>query len=146
MDKKKMKKEAIRVQQILIRNFENLISDYKSMSDLDENETKDVEDFSHQGEASEMILNLESQLARAKSDLSILESLPEEEKSEVGLGSVIETDHGKFYISIPAVLNYGEEDVVGISTSAPIYKELRGKHKDDVFRFGENEFKILSVV
>ncbi len=145
MNKKKIRENAIRIQESVISHLEELITDYLSTSDIDENETKDPEDFSHQNEATEMILNLKTQLQKAKMDLNVLESLSENRKNEIGVGSLVETDKGYFYVSIPTVVDCDGEDVVGVSMEAPLYKKMRGKKKDEMFYVGENEFQIISV-
>ena len=56
MNKNEIIKSIINEQNVVISTIENSISRYKNASDIDENDSIDPEDFSHQYEAKEMQL------------------------------------------------------------------------------------------
>ena len=68
------------------------------------------------------------------------------EGGTIALGSVVVTDTQNFFISI----SLGEITVDGkkyfaISTSTPLYKEMAGKKKGDVFKFRDKKYRIVKV-
>ena len=77
----------------------------------------------------------------------ILKSLnPESEYSSGQLGSVVETDKGKFYLSI----GVGKVRVEGntvycVSMESPIGKLLTGRAEGDIITFRESEYHVMSI-
>ena len=64
----------------------------------------------------------------------------------VTLGSVVVTDHNKFYLSISAgKLEIGGESYVAISTQSPIGQLLLYKRKGEFFSFNNQRQTIISV-
>jgi hypothetical protein len=68
------------------------------------------------------------------------------ESPTIALGSVVITDSQNFFISI----SLGEINVEGkrffaISTSTPLYKEMAGKKKGEVFKFRDRKYRIEKV-
>jgi hypothetical protein len=68
------------------------------------------------------------------------------ESRTIALGSVVVTDSQNFFISI----SLGEIVVDGkkffaISTSTPLYKEMAGKKKGEVFKFRDRKYRVERV-
>ena len=73
--------------------------------------------------------------------------VPDNNNGKIGLGSLIRTDKGDFYISVAlGKLNYGSSIFFAISIEAPIYTSFVGKKKGDVVVFNNNKFEILEVM
>lgn len=146
MNKEQIKKAALEIQASVVADFEKLLKEYQEASDIDENEPKDLEDLSHQGEATDMLRNLRSQHERAKSKLEVLEAILLNKLDAIGFGALVKTDKALFFISIAAhIFKIGEQNVICISTEAPIYSFMRGKKAGDSFTFAKNTYNILSV-
>jgi hypothetical protein len=61
-------------------------------------------------------------------------------------GSLVITDQGKFYISIPAGLfTIDGETFFAVSPSAPLAQKLLGLKKEDIFSFNKKEFVIKQL-
>jgi hypothetical protein len=73
---------------------------------------------------------------------------PEIEQKQIGLGSLVETTNGWFFIAIAL----GKIEIeVGItifclSPEAPLGNRLLGKKRNDAFQFNQMEYKILTII
>jgi len=62
-------------------------------------------------------------------------------------GSLVLTNHGLFYISIPyGKIRFQNEEVYFISLVSPIAKQLVNKKQGDTFNFLNKNYKILQVI
>jgi hypothetical protein len=116
-----------------------------SLADIDENEAKDVEDFSHQDESTEMVMNLREQLNRAVQEFELLESLTNTQTESISLGAIAQTDMGIFYVSIPGKMLFQEKEIYCISTAAPFYTSIDGKKVGEEFIFNNETHKIVAI-
>ncbi|WP_029036845.1 transcription elongation factor [Salinimicrobium xinjiangense] len=108
-------------------------------------------DFDEYGNKGEMLTEYEKNAAyldRVRNMKETLANLDLDHRSEViRPGSVVETENGYYFISVPL----GEIDlesgskVYAISTDAPLYKELDGKKAGDSFKFRDGEVDIVNV-
>ncbi len=108
-------------------------------------------EFDQYGNKGEMLTEYEKNAAyldRVRGMKETLANLDENHRSEVVRpGSVVETEHNYYFISIPL----GEIDmesgskVYAISTDAPIYKELEGKKAGDKVTFHDETFEIVKI-
>ncbi|NND94180.1 MAG: hypothetical protein HKN45_04895 [Flavobacteriales bacterium] len=146
MDKKKLKEHLIDVHQHIIEDLGKEIGSYSQGADLDEEDTLDPEDYSHQTEAGNIAMNLKQQLKQAESELRFLESLDDSAKDEVGPGALVQLDDRYLYISI-ATLPFEHEgaQIISISTEAPIYPLIKFKHKGDHIKLGKTNHEIIEI-
>lgn len=133
-------------QEQVIKDFETLLEQYRSSADIDEEDTKDVEDLSRQEVASDMANSLEVQLVQAENDLKLLKNMDTRVTETVTQGSIVVTEDYKFFISIA---NHGfevkGEEFIGLALDAPIYSFMRGKKKGDSFSFNKKEYVIKDI-
>ena len=147
MNKANIKKEIVKLQLKKIEEYEFANKQYWSQMDLQEDETKDPEDYSHSNEANEIRENYQAKINDAKLELNLIKNLPEEETSSVDFGSIVKTDRGVFFISVSGytVLEDGIE-IMTISAKAPIFSSMQGLKKGDSFVFKDNQYKITNVM
>ena len=146
MDKALVKEKIIELQSKVVEELQQAYSRDIVSADIDETETKDPEDFSHQGEWNEMARRLELHLQNARDSIEYLNKLSLETLTEVGEGSLVETDKFVFFVSIAThPFKIDGKTVVGISTEAPIYHAMREKQAGDSFAFGDKQYSIVSV-
>jgi hypothetical protein len=70
----------------------------------------------------------------------------ETKHNQVGLGSLIETTNGWFFISIAlGKIEIEGETIFVLSADAPIGKLMIGKKNNDTFQFNRNQSKIISI-
>jgi hypothetical protein len=68
------------------------------------------------------------------------------ESDTIALGSVVITDSQNFFISISlGEINVDGKKFFAISTSTPLYKEMAGKKKGEVFKFRDRKYRIERV-
>lgn len=146
MNKNEIIKSIINEQNVVISTIENSVSRYKNASDIDENDSIDPEDFSHQDEAKEMQLRYEQILVQAKNNLDFLETYKNEETTKIELGSLIETEDLYIFIGISLqqfMLN--GKNVIAISEEAPIYNSIKEKTIGEKITIGTIENTIISI-
>lgn len=146
MNKNEIIKSIINEQKVFISTIKNSVSRYKNASDIDENDSIDPEDFSHQDEAKEMQLRYEQILVQAKNNLDFLETYKNKETTKIELGSLIETEDLYIFIGISLqqfILN--GKNVITISEEAPIYKSIKEKTIGEKITIGTIENTILLI-
>lgn len=84
------------------------------------------------------------QLHEAKKLQQMLQQIkPEALFRVIQAGSLVHTNHGKFFIAISAgALHVGEQTFYAVSPASPIGLQLMGKRVDDTFTFGGKSFII----
>jgi len=146
MNKAKVKERVEQIQSEVIRDLEQAYARDATSADIDETETKDPEDFSHQGELNEMARRIELRLKNSQDELKYLQKLGDDVIESVGEGALVETDKYVFYVAIAThPFKIDGKTVVGISTEAPIYLAMRDKQAGESFVFADNTYKILNV-
>ena len=144
--KEKIKNKLIELQKKMIAEFEEKVTDVHSMVDIDEEDTHDPEDFSHQYEAGEMEQLVKSQLYRAKEKLNDLQNMSIEPSSIVESGAIVETDKRNFVIGFSSTpFEIDEKEFVGISKGAPVYAAMDGKKVGDSFEVGGTNYTIKNI-
>lgn len=147
-----MNKEALfqelREQKIrLILELKENVRNAHSMVDLDEIDTIDPEDLSHQNEGAELQRLFEEQLNRAEEDLLTLKHIDTTQKIEVLPGAVVFTQDFNFIVGIPALpFQFDSKQFVGISVDSAIYTQMKGKHVGEEFKHAENKYTINQII
>ncbi len=146
MNKNEVVSKIIEEQKIVIANLENSISRYRIASDIDEYDSIDPEDFSHQEEAKDMQLRYEQMAIQAKNNLDILESYKNKNCTTIEAGALVETEKLFLFIgiSIPQfILN--NKNVITLSEQAPIFSTLKDKVVGEKIAIGKIENTILAI-
>lgn len=129
---------------------ETLMAEYRLYRESSEGETKSSAGDKHETGKALMQLEqekLESQLKKLKEFDRILSGMnPEQEMREIGFGSLVETNYGYFYISIPE----REIDVDGmkvyfVSLASPLVKAMQNSGKKS-FDFNGRNYEVLAVI
>jgi hypothetical protein len=146
MDKIKFKAHVVQLQQHVIQQLEERIQSIHGMVDIDDEDIKDPDDFSHQTESSEFEKLIKSQLFKAKRENQRLEDTNFSTKKTVEPGAIIQTGKFNFFIGIATTpFEYEELHVVGVSPDAPIYPSMAGKKKGESFSFGGHNYEIIEL-
>ena len=92
--------------------------------------------------------NVQKQLSRQKNFRNILSQIsPDKNCKKVELGAFVQTETGKFYVSIPfGKINIKGEDIWCISAASPIGQALLNQTKGHSFSFNSKESRILSIL
>jgi hypothetical protein len=146
MSKNEVVSKIIEEQKTVIANLENSVSRYRTASDIDEHDSIDPEDFSHQEEAKDMQLRYEQMAIQAKTNLDILESYKNKNCATLVAGALVETEDLYLFIGISTpqfILN--DKNVITISEQAPIYSFLKEKVVGEKITIGKIENTILSI-
>ena len=92
------------------------------------------------------INNLQIQLnenLRAKNSLKLMNINAHQ---IVGLGSLVKTDKGLFYIAVSlGEIIFNEDKIFVISTESPLAKEMLGKSQNAEFSFNNNKQQIVKI-
>ena len=149
MNKKELKEHLMEIQNEVIQDLKNEISSYHQGADLDEEDTLDPEDYSHQTEAGNIERNLQQLLIKAESEMRLLQNLNVAPKDFIAPGSLLHLKDKKgvyIYISIAALpFEHEGEQVLTISTDAPIYPLLEKKNRGDKIKLGRKSYTLESI-
>lgn len=146
MTKEEIITALAQAQSNVLNDLQKAINVYESASDIDEDDTIDPEDFSHQTEAKDMQLRLEEKLKREENTLAILNKLKNKQVQSVETGALVETDKYYFYIGVAThPLEINNKKVVGISQNAPIMTALKGKKIGEQVSVGNVNHIILNI-
>lgn len=146
MEKIEILNAIIEEQHVILNDIRETISVYETTADIDEDNTLDPEDYSHQTEAKEMQLRFEEKLKEEQAILDFLEQHKELKLDTVGRGALVETEEHYIYIGTsvrPVVVN--NKEALSVSEKAPIVAELIGKKVGEKVLIGDNEYTILNI-
>jgi hypothetical protein len=148
-----MKIDKIQLQNAMLTMYETIIHELKeelnskdTLANIDEDNTIDPEDYSHQTESREMKMLLQKQLDKALFDYEKIKSIDFSEKQDASVGALVTTDMFNFILGVATTpFLFGNMQVVGVSTEAPIYRHLLGRKVGDTFQFSGNQYNINNV-
>lgn len=146
MNKKKLQQKLIEIQLKSIEKLKEKISASHSGADIDEDQTIDPEDLSHQSE----LLNLENvfilQLNKAENDLGVLSKIDFSEKSCAEPGALITTENFHFFLGHAVIpFDFEGKHIVGVSIDSPIYPEMKGKKIGESFSYSQKTYTIIDI-
>ena len=131
---------------LILELKENVKSAHNTV-DIDESDTIDPEDLSHQFEGGEMEHLFEVQLRRAEEDLLHLKQIDISLKERVQPGAVVFTETFNFIIGIPSMpFQFDKKQFVGISTGSAIFMQMKDKQRGDVFTHASNSYTINEII
>jgi hypothetical protein len=130
-----------------INELSKSLEDYRSGSDLDESDTRDMEDFSQQSEQKEMQYQMQIQLDHVQSNLIRLNDLAKGDFSVAKPGAIVDTDKNLFLlgISVPP-MPVGDKELIGLSPESPAFGIINGKSAGDHFELGNNTYTIKNIL
>jgi hypothetical protein len=148
-----MKIDKNALKKVMISNYEHIITELKEelatkkgSSDLDENDTLDPEDYSTQTVSNVMVDLLQEQIAKTKKDLERIQQIDFSPKEEAIVGAIVTTDMFNFFLGVATVpFLYEHKQIVGVSVSAPIFVNIKGKKVGDTFTFSGHLYTIHSI-
>ncbi|MCB9257149.1 MAG: hypothetical protein H6579_08475 [Chitinophagales bacterium] len=136
----------IQHQEEIIKDFDLLLKRYLVAADIDEEDTKDVEDYARQGISTDMVHSAELQLIQAKNDLLVLKNLDISIKEVISPGAVVITDKYNFFISVANhSFKVDGKEFIGLAFDSPIYQYMRLLPEGEKFSFNKQEYLIKEI-
>lgn len=146
MNKIKILEQIVKEQSKTLANLTASIQKYKSASDMDEDDTLDPEDYSHQGEAREMKMRMEQLLLKESKNLELIEKCLSIENEEVAFGALLNLDSKYLFVGVSIhPFSFEGKEVYSISTEAPIFQLIKGKKVNELIELGTNSYIIKSI-
>lgn len=146
MNKQLLHQHLIKSQEEIIQDLREKIASSNGMVDIDETDTIDPEDLSHQTESGEMKQLFEKKLFRAEVELSQLKNLNVDQKSLVEAGAFVATEKFHFFVGHATMpFDFEGKHIIGISVDSPIFPTMKGKGNGDSFSHAGNDYKILEI-
>ena len=128
-----------------IENLERLIDETRASN----NETKSSmgDKFETSREMVQQEINtLQIQFNENRNARNSLKQINTNLHQTIGLGSLVETDKGLFYIAVSlGKIIFNEKKIFVISTESPLGKALYGKKKDEEISLNNLKQKILKI-
>ena len=113
---------------------------------MEEGDTLDPEDYSKQNESNDMIQILKNQLSKTLVEIDKLARIDFTHKEKVGTGAVVKTEKFMFFIGVAiSPFAYEGNQIVGVSTDAPIYNSIRDKKVGDSYEFSGMKDTIIAI-
>lgn len=139
--------QIIEEQKKVIANINHSVERYAHASDIDEDSTIETEDLSRQAEFKDMQLRYETILKEAQRNLAFLHDEMDSTHSIIENGSIVETENAYIFIgiSVPKFKTI-EKDIVAVSASAPVYRQMINKKQNDHFEFGNQKYTIIGIM
>ena len=150
-NKIKMKKEEL-VKAILAQKEELLaaikssVATYDSGMDLDEEDTMDPEDFSHQTESGEMKHVSEDHRDMLQNEIDHIKGLDLSSRDHVAQGSLVVTDEAEFLIGISFNHFDNEPNLHGAGEDSPVYNAFLGKEVGDTVEVKDKTYTVKDIL
>jgi soluble cytochrome b562 len=144
--KKKVLKAAKEKQKEVIEDLQEAIDRRQEAVERNDSDMRDYFESTRE-EILEYVEHLYHQLDIARKEFDLLNRLRIEKLHDsVSIGSVVETDIKRFYISV-GLEEFEVEgtEFFGLSTRAPIYSAMIGKKKGDTFNFRGEDHEIKDL-
>ncbi|MHA6726525.1 hypothetical protein ACX3PU_00500 [Chryseobacterium sp. A301] len=137
----------IEKQKTIIDNLESSVERYQTASDIDEQETREPEDFSRQTEAKDMQLRFEKLLREAKLTVDFLLEQKNQSHERLEKGALVKTSGDWYFlgVSIPST-EINKTVIVSVSDQAPVYREFTSKKIGDRLEVGQQSLEILEIL
>lgn len=146
MNKQLLFQHLIKSQEEIIQDLHEKINSTNGMVDIDETDTIDPEDLSHQSESGEMKQLFEQKLLRAELELDALRKMNIEPKNSVSMGAYVSTEKFNFFVGHATMpFDFEGKHIVGISLESPIFPVMNGLNEGDKFAHAGNEYKIIEI-
>ncbi|MBR9831208.1 3-oxoacyl-ACP synthase [bacterium] len=135
---------------ILSAKLEALAASISSTQESRDSDTKSSagDKFETSREMAQIELNnLENQAEKTARMLNELKQLKTATSPTIGYGSIVTTNHGTYFLSIPyGKLQWGNTTYFVISMASPIGQQLNGKTTEDTFAFNGQNYKVTQFV
>ncbi len=135
--------------QIVEQRIENTQTALTEAQDAANNETKSSAGDKHETARAMAQLETEklnNQLSETLKLKQTLEKINTKKRATIGLGSVVYTNNGNFYISVSlGRIGFDGENYFAISSVSPIGKLLLTKKEKDSFSFNGKSYTVLTV-
>ena len=93
------------------------------------------------------INNLQIQMNEHLKSQQILKNINPNPHKVVTLGSLVETEKGKFFIAVSlGELNFNQEKIFVVSAESPLAKAMNGKKVGDVFLINNSSQTIINIL
>jgi len=146
MNKTTLKDKLIEIQKTIVNELNEKIVTTHSMVDVDESDTIDPEDLSHQTESMLTEQLFKVKLQKAENDLRLLDQINFDSKTMVEPGAFIKTEMFHFVIATATIpFDLDGMHIIGLSSESPIYLEMKGLLKGDKFNFSDKSYTILEI-
>lgn len=147
MNKAELKAQFILLQTERVEKMYQAVSSYNEAKDLDESDTLDLADYSHQSESGNLASQLELQYQLEKNQLDALRKLSTDECSKVELGALVHLGNMWVYVSVSAsAFEFDGKNVHPISTLAPIYASMKGKGEKESVTMNNGAIQIINAI
>jgi hypothetical protein len=146
MNKVSLQQKLIELQKHAIEELREKIEAAHSMVDIDESDTIDPEDLSHQTESAELKHLFDQQMIKAEGELESLKRIDFSKKDIAIPGAVVSTESFHFLLGYAAIpFEFEGKRIVGVSVDSPIYPEIRGKKVGDTFSYSNTSYTIKDI-
>ncbi|QDH78551.1 hypothetical protein FKX85_05700 [Echinicola soli] len=143
MDKNLIKQELLKKEKKHIEQSNESHYNFLRASDVNVEQVTDLDDRSHQSQSADISQRLDGAVHNHEDHLATIEAISFEPKTTVEPGAIVSVNGRCIIVAVSKPpFKIGDRNFIGISTEAPIYKELKGKKAGDSFTFNNQKFTI----
>ena len=129
-----------------LANLENYSEGLRTAADLDEEETRELDDYSQQAEDRDMEARMKQQALMVGESINWLNAHAATTSEIVEPGALVETNDTWLYFGIPLPnMEIKGKKLVGVSEDAPAFAEMQGKKKGDKIMLGDQKLTIEAI-
>ena len=144
--KEEIIQKLIEEQEQVIADLNKTIEDRNAAADIDEETTRDADDFAQQEVNKDFVRRFQEQITIGHEDLATLKSYKFKKNESFSKGALIEVK--EFYVLVGSAahnVEYKNKKVVCMSLEAPAFALNEGKKVGDNMTMGSKESKIISI-
>jgi len=146
MNKQEIKELMLNMEYKSIEKAEMNYHDFLTENNIDRSDVVDDDDQSHLVESEDLTSALDLQVIEHKKHLEIIKHIAFEPKTEIELGAIAKINNKYFVFAVAEPrFEFDGKEFIGVSPSAPIYKNLKGKKAGDELVFNKITFHIEEV-
>lgn len=146
MNKHELLDTLVKEQEERIKGLRTMYENYKAGADLDEEDIRDLDDFSHQDEWEQASSALMRRIQEAEDSLKSLKKMPIIHSKKVEKGAVVEVNKILYFVGYPLPKTfYHNSTVFGISEEAPIFLAMKDLQEGDTYELNHQTFTIHKI-
>ncbi len=145
--KEEIIQKLIEEQEKVIADLEKTVADRNAAADIDEEDTRDADEFAQQEVNKDFVRRFSEQITIGHEDLATLKSYKFKKNNTFSKGALVEVK--EFYILVGAAVHNVEHNgkkVVCMSLEAPAFALNEGKKEGEEMKMGNKTTPILSIL
>lgn len=146
MNKQQLKEFLVDREKETLRRFESDLNSFIGDTQIDYQETREEDDYSHHHQSTEASNAAHAHLHEHTNHLKTLQTLAFSDSREVEPGAVVQVNDRYMVVAMAeTAFEFDGKKFLSISTASPIYQCMKGKKEGDSCSFNGHDFVINTI-